>query len=70
MAWETVSTFVDPENGNKIEKQRRRRNGRGNETRYLVQVNRERFVYLSRTQLFDLADTSGDVCDMIEKGEF
>lgn len=70
MAWETVTEFVDPENGNKVIKQRRQRNGRGNETRYLVQVNHERFIYVSRTQLFNLADTLGDLCDRIEEGRF
>lgn len=70
MAWETTTEFVDPENGNKVIKQRRQRNGRGNETRYLVQVNHERFIYVSRTQLFNLADTLGDLCDRIEEGHF
>lgn len=70
MAWETVAEFVDPENGNKVIKQRRQRHGRGNETRYLVQVNHERFIYVSRTQMFNLADTLGDLCDQIEEGAF
>jgi len=70
MAWESVGTHVDEETGVSVVKQRRQRNGRGNETRYLVQITEEKYVYVRRTELFKMTDALDDVCDLIEEGKF
>jgi hypothetical protein len=70
MPWETVATYTDSDTGVTVEKQHRKRNGRGNQSRYKLEVTKDRWIYLSHTQLFDLTDTLDDVCDAIDDKAF
>lgn len=70
MAWTTIKTFKDKENGVVIEKQHLRRLHSGNQTRYLVRPNGRKYFTVSRSQLFDLTDALNDLCDLLEKEEF
>lgn len=70
MAWETVKSHTDPDNGIVVQKQRQRRPKHGTEIRYMVTTKSNRIFSFNRNEITDLVDTLNDVFDEIEDGKF